>query len=254
MTPRPTVRNTGPEYTQGSVYAALFFMRTKVILAFVAFTLLAGGSAFFLEAGEQPRRPYPKATPPPPPSPIYTPSPDRVPTSEEVDLALAMRDDLQLAQLDRALGSRDPQAREAAFTFLLPALIQTVPRRVVDLLARQDGEARDTLRTELARQWITQDRDAAMRWMAALPPEERRVAAYAAVRTLADVAPDQAIHVADAFDIGRDDGYLTHLVQVWASENINQVDRWMETQPRGPRTDELRAPLERVRRNRRERG
>ncbi len=231
-------------------------MRLKTTaFAILALTLLAAGSAFFLNAREQPRRPYPKAAPPPPPSPIYTPSPENAQSAEEIDLAAAMHVDLLLGQVGRALVRRDEQAREAAFAFLLPELIQVAPDRVVDLLEELAGEPRDTLRTELARQWVTQDRAAAMRWMASLTEAERRDAAYAAIRTLAIVAPDQAIHVAQAFDIGRDDGFLAHLMHVWASDNILQVERWMATQPAGPLTDELRVPLERARRhNPRERG
>jgi hypothetical protein len=231
-------------------------MRLKTTaFAIVALTLLAGGSALFLNAHEQPRRPYPKASPPPPPSPIYTPSSEKAQSAEEIDLAAAMHVDLLLGQVGRALATRDAQAREAAFTFLLPELIQVAPHRVVELFEELEGEPRATLRTELACQWVMQDRDAAMRWLASLEGVERRDAAYAAVRTLAPVAPDQAIHVAQAFDIGRDDGFLAHLMQVWASDDIHQADRWMETQPTGPRTDELRVPLERARRQiSRERG
>lgn len=222
-------------------------MRTKSLIAVVALTFLVGGSAFFLGAGEQPRRRYPKATPPPPPSPIYTPSPDRVLTEREVDLALAMREDTQLGALARALHSGDAQAREAAFTFLLPALVQETPARVAELVQTSRGEPRDTLRTELARQWIVTDRDAAMRWMASLERAEQRDAAYTAVRELSVMAPDQAIYVADAFGVGRDDGYLAHLVRIWIDENANQVERWVTTQPVGARTSELRGLIERAR-------
>jgi hypothetical protein len=230
-------------------------MRTKAALALLAITLIAGGSAFFLNAREQPvRRPYPKATPPPPPSPIYEPSNEKVPTEEEIELALAMHEDLLLGKVARALETRDPQERETAFALLLPELLQVAPERVVELFDRQKGEPRDALRAEIASQWVTQDRDAAMRWMESLEPAERQAAAYDAVRALAPVAPDQAIHVADAFGIGRDDGFIDKLMLVWASDNIHQVERWMATLPEGPRTDALRTTLERARRQIRDRG
>jgi hypothetical protein len=229
-------------------------MRTKALLATVVLSLVVGGSALYLHAREEPRRPYPKATPPPPPSPIYIPSTDKVPTEAEVDLALAMYDDRLLAEVARALQTRDAQAREGAFAFLLPQLLDSVPQRVVELFDRQEGEARETLRAEMARQWVSRDRDAAMKWMASLDEPERRIAAWQAVHALALVAPDQAVHVADAFGIGRDDGYLARLMNEWASDNIHQVERWLATQPAGPRTDELRAPLERARKLARDRG
>ena len=66
-------------------------------------------------------------------------------------------------EIERALVARDPQQRETAFNFLLPELLQAEPQRVVDMVARQEpGEARDALRDEVARQWITRDRDAAI--------------------------------------------------------------------------------------------
>src|SRR5262245_39067566 len=116
-------------------------MRTKTLLATVALSLVVGGSALFLNAREQPRKPYPKATPPPPAAPVYIPSTDKVPTEAEVDLALAMRDDVLLGTVARALDTRDAQAREAAFSFLLPQLIDTIPQRLVELFDRQTGEA-----------------------------------------------------------------------------------------------------------------
>ena len=48
-------------------------------------------------------------------------------------------------EIERALHGRDPQQREAAFTFVLPELIQVEPKRVVALFERQKpGEARET--------------------------------------------------------------------------------------------------------------
>jgi hypothetical protein len=79
---------------------------------------------------------------------------------------------------------------------------------------------------------------------------ERRDSAMAAVRTLASVAPHEAIYVADQLDVGRDDGYLEHMVQIWAEENINQAERWLATQPGGPRTEQLRTRIEQVRERR----
>jgi hypothetical protein len=223
--------------------------RTAYIAAAVVIataSLMCG--ALYLGAAEK-RQPYPKPTPPPPPSPIYLPSNERAMTAAEIAAEAAFHDERLALEIERALFARDPQERETAFTFLLPELIQVKPQRVVDMVARQEpGEARDTLRNELARQWISRDRDAAVDWMKSLDEGERRASAYAAARTIAAAAPDQAIYVADQFGIGRDDGYLEHLVQIWATANIDGVNRWLATQPDGPRKEQLAARIEHVRR------
>ncbi len=86
--------------------------------------------------------------------------------------------------------------------FLLPERIEVAPGRAVALVARQKpGEARDVLRMEVARQWITRDRDAAIRWIKSLDEPERGAAAYDAVRVLRPIAPAQATYVADVFEI-----------------------------------------------------
>jgi hypothetical protein len=116
-------------------------------------------------------------------------------------------------------------------------------------MARQEpGEARDALRTEVTRQWIMQDRAAAVAWLHSLENEaERRDSATLATRTLAARSPAEAIAVADEFGIGRDDGTLEHLVQIWATENPQEATRWIESQPvDDPRARQLRARIEQV--------
>jgi len=223
---------------------------TVAIVAVTVVALFATiGSAYWLDARETTRKPYPKATPPPPPSPVYTPSTERAPTAKEI--AEEARDhNAQLAlAIERALVARNPQQRETAFTFLLPELLQVEPERVVTMVAHQEpGEARDALRNEVARQWITRDRDAAIKWLKSLESEaEQRESAQVAVTTLAALAPEQAIYVADQFGVGRDNGYLEHLVQIWAEQDLGEAERWLATQPDDARTAPLRARIEQVR-------
>jgi hypothetical protein len=112
-------------------------------------------------------------------------------------------DDAVVAEIERALASRDFTRRETAFTFLLPELIQMAPARVEDLVARQaPGEARDLLVTEVARQWVSWDREAAMQWLASLNDAERRAGAAAAIRALTPWAPEEAIVVANELRTG----------------------------------------------------
>jgi hypothetical protein len=148
--------------------------------------------------------------------------------------------------IERALVSREPHHRETAFNFVLPELLRDEPNRVVAIVARQEpGEARDALRDEVARQWITNDRDAAIEWMHTLNQADRTASATIATRTLAAINPAQAIAVADQFGVGRDDGSLEHMVQIWATEQPDAATRWIRSQPPDdPRTTQLRARIE----------
>ena len=151
----------------------------------------------------------------------------------------------QLASgIESALVSNDAGRRETALTVLLPELVQTEPARVVDLVARQPpGESRDALRDELARQWITRDTAAATAWLASLGEESGSAAV--AVRALAAVSPAQAIDLADRLGVGRDDGSVERILQIWAAESPREARRWLENQPDSPRTAQLRARLPR---------
>ncbi|MES1263341.1 MAG: hypothetical protein ABUL69_03220 [Peristeroidobacter soli] len=152
----------------------------------------------------------------------------------------------RLFDIERALVSDNPRQRELAFNMTLPELLDSDPRRVTELVARQEGETRDALRDEVVRHWIRKDRDAAKIWMGSLEGEERRASATTAMRALAAIEPAQAVAVANEFGVGYDDGSLEHIVQTWATENFAECARWLETQPNNPRTAQLRARIEQV--------
>lgn len=181
-------------------------MPMKILIAVGITALLAAvGSAWYLDARE-PRKPYPKATPPPDPSPIYHPSKEPVLTEEEIELAEAQRVDFMVSEIGQALSSPDSLRRETAFTFLLPELLQVEPARAVEMLADQEpGAERDLLRREVARQWANRDLDAAVKWMQSLPGEaERHDSAREAMDALAFHAPEQARRV--SAELGLDGG------------------------------------------------
>lgn len=228
-------------------------MKSKVIVivASVALTILALGATFgrgALDAQEK-RKPWPKATPPPPPSPIYIPVKEDVPTEEQIAAEAESHNRDVAMQIERSLSSQDPHRREAAFTYLVPELLQLEPQLLLEMLERQKpGEARDVLRTEIARQWISTDRDATIAWMKSLESAERQPAAYIAVKTIAAAAPEQAVYVADQFGLGREDGYVEKLVQDWAVAEPEEAERWLAAQPDGPRKRRLAAQIEGARR------
>jgi hypothetical protein len=163
----------------------------------------------------------------------------------ETTTVSADRDRQMALQIESALGSSDAGRRETAFAALLPELLRTGPARLVEMVARQPpGENRDALRDELARQWITRDTEAAVGWLQSLG-EERTPSARVAVRALAAVSPAQAIDVADRLDVGRDDGSVEHILQIWAMESPREARRWLDNQPDSARIAQLRARLPR---------
>jgi hypothetical protein len=176
-------------------------MKPAYIATIVTAALIAIGAALLMGAKEN-RKPWPKPAPPPPPSPIYHPSSERVPSEAEIAQQLSTLYQRNELEIERALHGKDPQHREAAFTFLLPELIQVEPRRVVAMFDRQKpGEARETLRTEIARQWTAMDLDAAVAWMKSLDDHERRASATDAVNSIAPYAPAVAHRLEREFDL-----------------------------------------------------
>ena len=66
------------------------------------------------------------------------------------------------------------------------------------MVARQPpGEARETLLTEVTRQWMARDPEAAMRWMKTLPEGDRRASAAIAVESTIGHSPARDAALAD---------------------------------------------------------
>lgn len=222
-------------------------MKPTSIVTLVAATLAGIGTAYWLSADEA-RKPWPKPTPPPAASPIFKPSKEHAATAEEIELAARSHNQQLALAIERSLVAKDPQQRETAFTFLVPELLQVEPKRIVDMVAKQEpGEVRDLLRDEVARVWIQADLRAATAWIKSLGEADRRSAANTAVAVIAARDPSGAIELADELGVGRDDGSLEHLVQLWAVEDPEAAWRWIETQPDGPRTEQLRARIKQAR-------
>jgi hypothetical protein len=228
--------------------AARFFMRPATVLITAALMIVFGlGAAYFLVGGgaREPiaESPDSRAVPP-----RDSPS-NAAPLAEAGQIATPARSRQLALELERALAASDLQQRETAFNILLPELLQADSARVVGILGRQEpGAVREALRDEVARQWIRLNRDAAIEWIGSLDQAERRSSATVAMRTLAASDPAQAIQVADQFGVGRDDGSLEYIVQIWATEDPDAAMRWVDRQPPGdPRTVQLKARIEEVR-------
>jgi hypothetical protein len=180
-------------------------MKPASIITTVCATLIACGTAYWIDAREPPpRTPYPKATPPPPASNVFAESKEPAPSEDEIERTARERNGVLQAAIERALEQRDPQQLEAVFTFLLPELLQVEPARAVAMHQRiETGKSREQLRGEIARQWISRDPEAALSWIESLDEAERRAAAIDAMEQLAATDPRLASVVAERFRIGR---------------------------------------------------
>jgi hypothetical protein len=224
--------------------------RTSLVLLVLALVLVLGTvGAVFVRERTTSRAPDATSSTTPAPAPHHLPGEERAPAATPEGGASAGHAEQLALEIERALASRDSRQRETAFASVLPALLATDVVRVAALVARlEPGESRDALRDEIARQWIVRDRDAAISWLHSLEDEtERKASATIAVHALAAFDPARAIDVAHRFDIGRDDGSLEHMVQIWATEDPEAATRWIESQPDDARTATLRARIEQVR-------
>lgn len=222
-------------------------MRVTVSLAALIAVLTAVSAAHLLDTHDA-NKPHPQSAVQVPTA-IHSPMMQSAPPANVIASTAQERNRQLALEIERALVSRESHHRETVFNFVLPELLREEPDRVIAIVARQGpGEARDALRDEVTRQWITKDRDAAIEWMHSLDQRDRTASATIATRTLAAIDPAQAIAVADQFGVGRDDGSLEHMVQIWATEKPDEALRWIEGQPPGePRTAQLRARIEHVR-------
>lgn len=221
--------------------------RISAIAGSIALVAAATGAMVLLGTGKE--RP-PESASPPPAEASFAASAARATTPAEFRDAPPTRNEQIALAIERALVARNPHQRETAFAFLVPELIELDPDRIVAMVARQEqGETRIALRDEVVRAWIVRDRAAAVEWLSTFEDEgERKACAMIAMRTLAASSPPLAIEVADQFAIGRGDGSLEHLVQIWATEKPEEAMRWIDTQPPAdPRTAQLRARIDLVR-------
>jgi hypothetical protein len=151
---------------------------------------------------------------------------------------------LQL-EIERALVSIDDVERDRAYTQLLPALSAIDPVAVERLVeCCPAGQVREQLLRHAALVWSAANLDGAIRWVTAMKDDgERDIAATEIVSQVAQADPGHAIEVSDLFGIGRKDGTVEHIAQLWAAENLKASLRWVEAQPPGAQRDQLLARI-----------
>jgi hypothetical protein len=178
-------------------------------------------------------------------SPSHARAADASPSSAAArDAANASDQGWQLARdVERALLSSDARDRERALAEGLPALIEVDAHAATMLIERiEPSAARDALRTHVARSWSAADPAGAIDWTKSLEdPDERKRVASDITAQLATSDPAGAIEVANLFDVGRDDGTLERIVQIWAEEHLDDALAFASGLSPGPSRDQLLA-------------
>lgn len=230
----------------------------QLLVVTVAIGLLAGLATYNM-SGRQPQQ-HPEAErniqPPvrsaprsPPPSPgklVTTKAVQKVPTTKHPPARSREERARQLRlEVERALLSVDDAQRDRAYRQLLPALIKLDPAAVEQLIASWPaGPAREELLRNTAHAWSTVSVDGAVDWAAGIKEDdERAIVATEIISHVAQRDPARAIGISDQFGIGRKDGTVEHMVQLWATENLPESLRWAETQQQGPLRDQLIARI-----------
>ena len=227
----------------------------KALLVLGVVTSLLAGLAVCIMSGRQPPQ-FPRSEG----APVVRPAPDLPPPgnlrgaasgrkSPTTPLSLSRADDEKSRQLqleiERALASIDEVERGRAYTQLLPALIAIDPVAVERLVEScPAGPVRDQLLRHAALGWSAANLDGAIEWVTAMKDDaERDIAATEIVSEVAQADPAHAIEVSDLFRVGRNDGTVEHIAQLWAVENLKASLDWVEAQPPGAPRDQLLARI-----------
>jgi len=148
-------------------------------------------------------------------------------------------------EIERALVSVEENHRERAYSELVPALIRVDPTAMGSLVERfPSGPVREELLRHTAHAWSSIDLQGAIAWAKSVAEtDERTTAADEIVSQVGQSDPAHAIEVSDLFGIGRNDGTVEHIATLWATENLNESLRWVESQPPGKQRDQLLARI-----------
>ena len=148
-------------------------------------------------------------------------------------------------EIERALVSLDDAQRDRAYMQLLPVLIRIDPSAIKRLVEGcPAGPVREELLRHTARTWSSIDLNGAMEWATAMQDDaERVIAATEIVSLVGQTDPGHAIQVADLLGVGRNDGSVEHIAQLWSIEDLNASLRWAEAQRPGAERDQLLARI-----------
>jgi hypothetical protein len=150
--------------------------------------------------------------------------------------------------IESALVSVDDRERDRALSESLPQLVAADPSAAAHILDRTPpGFSRDEARDRIARLWAQADLNGALEWVTTLDDDnDRRLATIEIRSQIAASDPATAIEISDLMDVGRNDGSLAHIAQLWAEENPSAAAAWAAKQPPSPLRDDLLARIARV--------
>lgn len=228
----------------------------KLLVVTVVTGLLAGSILYNMSGRQRQPQPHPETqrnipvpirlAPPPAEKQVTAKLFKKVPTTGR---PLSRSREEQARQLrleiERALLSVDDARRDRAYRQLLPALIKLDPEAVEQLVASwPTGPSREELLRNTAHAWSTVSVDGAVGWASDIRDDDERTIVAAEITShVAQADPARAIGISDQFGIGRKDGTVERIVQIWAMENLQESLTWAENQPQGPRRDQLVARI-----------
>jgi len=106
------------------------------------------------------------------------------------------------------------------------------------------GPIREQLLRRTAHTWSTVDLQGAIAWAKGVnDDDERGIAAFEIASQVGQTDPGRAIEVSDALGIGRNDGTVEHIAQLWATQNLQAALEWTAAQPPGPQRDQILARI-----------
>ena len=138
----------------------------------------------------------------------------------------------------------DPAGRAAGLSRLAEALSAADLATAIDALrAEAEGTPGARLRLLLLRRWAHQDPAAATTWLAGLPDDSNKAAAWSSVGYgLAQKNPASAVALAECLPSGQvREGLLQHAVQQWAARDLNNAVAWAGRLPDLKSRDEFLA-------------
>ena len=149
-------------------------------------------------------------------------------------------------EIQEALASNDPAARERALTNLFPALVfHNVGAAARLAESNSSSEARREVLRCVARHWAAQDAAGALEWASKLPNVGERDATVTDVcLKVAEVNSSEAVRMRERFILDeRLDSTLENLAQQWAETDLSAALAWAGAHPAGEQRDHLLARM-----------
>lgn len=147
--------------------------------------------------------------------------------------------------IEQTMNAVDDPNRETLLTQLLPTLIKLDPIAAGYLAENwEPGSLRQELLRRVSQTWAEVDLASALTWAAKLKDDgERKAVASEVCPLIALTNPEEAIKMAELFDLSGYKGTMEELVQLWANKDMRAALDWIRIRAADEPRDRL---LERI--------